>query len=234
MLRWILFRLQWSFNKMRAECLSFSTQEALQVAFYKAVISGDIEEVKRFFPRQQSYTSGESGFRMQGIVIDHKLGGNVDINCRYNYGETVMHFAAIQGNLAVAEYLVSKGAEPDIKSNGGQTPLWYACEKRHFEMVKFFLMHGAFVDPVDDRKNTPLIIASKNGDIAIVRLLLENGANIWATNAQGGIARDKAIDNNHTEILELLDNDYGQKHAENTILEDAIDCDNSAVCDMNF
>ncbi len=50
-----------------------------------------------------------------------------------------LHWAAQQGNLNIARFLVDKGADIGVKDNDGRTPLRVAAYSGNLDMVKFFL-----------------------------------------------------------------------------------------------
>lgn len=45
-----------------------------------------------------------------------------DVNAANNLGNTALHYAALQGNERIVEFLVSKGAKLDVKNKQGRTP----------------------------------------------------------------------------------------------------------------
>uniref|UniRef100_A0A8B9CYI1 Uncharacterized protein n=1 Tax=Anser brachyrhynchus TaxID=132585 RepID=A0A8B9CYI1_9AVES len=89
--------------------------------------------------------------------------------------ETLLHVAATNGHLAIMEYLISKGAKPDVKDKKGRTPLHRAAEKGHGDAVKV-LLRCASVNAKDRQSKSPLHYASEKGDKTMVEMLLNANA----------------------------------------------------------
>jgi ankyrin repeat protein len=93
---------------------------------------------------------------------------------------TLLHFAANRGHRAVAEDLLSRGANVDAANHGGQTALSLAAEAGHAELVKSLLEKGAKIDKADWMHATPLMRAAQFGHLEAVKLLVTAGADIHA------------------------------------------------------
>jgi hypothetical protein len=65
--------------------------------------------------------------------LEHAInrGGLIDLNCKNNDGNTLMHIAARDGDLSAVELLVRKGAPLLERNHSGQTPLDLAREGRN-------------------------------------------------------------------------------------------------------
>ncbi len=103
----------------------------------------------------------------------------IDVNARYGNNLTALMWAAGHGNdvpapdgLAVVEYLLAKGADPDLTDNRGRSALHIAAERGHTSIVKRLVKVGAVVDAEDRTGDTPLSLASNPA----VRQILENPA----------------------------------------------------------
>lgn len=66
-----------------------------------------------------------------------------DPNAKGRDGETLLMIAAANGHLAVAELLLSRGAEVDRGDDYENTPLMRAAARGRLEMVRLLLRHGA-------------------------------------------------------------------------------------------
>jgi ankyrin repeat protein len=88
---------------------------------------------------------------------------------------TVLGAAASYGNLALAELLLERGAEPDAESEGGATALDYAASSGSIEIASLLLKHGANPNSGYPDRSTPLDTAKAMGHGAIVDLLVKAG-----------------------------------------------------------
>uniref|UniRef100_A0A8B9CZY5 Uncharacterized protein n=1 Tax=Anser brachyrhynchus TaxID=132585 RepID=A0A8B9CZY5_9AVES len=102
--------------------------------------------------------------------------GYNDINALNSSRETLLHVAATNGHLAIMEYLISKGAKPDVKDKKGRTPLHRAAEKGHGDAVKVLLRCGASMYSLDKEGKMPLHVAAQNSHGHILKVLLREEA----------------------------------------------------------
>lgn len=134
--------------------------------------------------------------------------GSVLIDTRdTNTGEAGLHIVVRGRDLTWINFLLSKGARPDIRDKVGNTPLMVAAELRFPEAALALLQRRAQVDLANSSGETPLIRAVQLRDPAMVRLLLLAGANPDKTDSIAGMsARDYAKrDNRGVAILKLLE-----------------------------
>lgn len=115
-----------------------------------AVKSGDLAVVRRFIEED-------------GLPVD-TLDGT----------ETALARAAIAGQCAVADYLISKGANIDSRNSKGNTPLIHAAYHGHLKMAKLLLRRGADATAVgSDGTNPKSVIgwANSGNNPAIAKLV---------------------------------------------------------------
>ncbi|GJC95853.1 ankyrin repeat-containing protein [Colletotrichum higginsianum] len=99
-------------------------------------------------------------------------------------------------------YLISKGADLEIRNGRGQTPLHVALDTwggqgvYHGDAARLLILAGADIDAVDAKGKTCLGYA--RGNIDLVRLLIQNGATVTAD------AVFAAINGNQTDVLGAL------------------------------
>lgn len=79
-----------------------------------------------------------------------------DLNSRDKFGKTMLSYAAMWGDLKFAEYLLEKGAHPNIRNSDGSKPLHIAAKFGRKDIVNLFLGRAMFVDSCDKFKCTPL------------------------------------------------------------------------------
>ncbi len=147
------------------------------------------------------------------------LASGADANTRPGDGMTALHWAAELGHAAVAEVLLSAGAEVEAKTRiGAYTPLHLAGRGGHGPVARALLDAGA--DPQAVTTNTgvtPLHLAAAAVDGAeVVTALLESGAVVNAREASSGQTPLMfAVAYNRTEaVVALLE--HGADHGAQT------------------
>ena len=103
--------------------------------------------------------------------------------------ETPLMMAALKGNLAAAQQLLSRAA---TVNRPGWSPLHYAATGPEPELVRLLLDRGAAVDARSPNGSTPLMMAARYGSETSVEALLLKGASAFARNDQGLSAADFA------------------------------------------
>lgn len=68
------------------------------------------------------------------------------MNVELTGGRNALHFAADYGHVDIIEYLISKGANVNLKDKHGITPLLAAIYEEHTDCVKMLLKSGAKTD----------------------------------------------------------------------------------------
>lgn len=99
----------------------------------------------------------------------------VDVNAPDPAGNTALHVAALNHDVAAVTALLDAGATVDARNAAKATPLIYGAA--HAEIVRQLLARGADVSAVSTLRSTPLAVAASvpNGFEA-VKLLLDAGA----------------------------------------------------------
>ena len=113
----------------------------------------------------------------------------LNIDQRNAQDETPLMFAALRGNLPIAQALIDRDA--DVNKTGW-TPLHYAATNGHLEVIQLLLDHHAYIDAESPNGSTPLMMAALYGSSSAVKLLLEAGADPLLKNQQQLSALDFA------------------------------------------
>ena len=87
-------------------------------------------------------------------------------------GNSALKIACKNNHLALAEFLISKGADINSQSEEkGTTPLHAAAYRGHLDLVMLLLKHGAKIDLRTKKGNTPLMLARKKKYHDVVKAL---------------------------------------------------------------
>lgn len=122
-------------------------------------------------------------------------------------GEAALHIVTKGRDIVWLNFLLAKGANPNVRDGQGNTPLYVASQIGWAEGVSLLLDRRASVDQPNNGGETPLIRAVQNRDMTVVRLLLAAGANPAKHDTGAGMsARDYATrDPRASLILKTLD-----------------------------
>lgn len=133
--------------------------------------------------------------KRDGNVVNEMLGepGTTVVNTRdVTSGETALHIVTIRRDLTWMNFLLGKGANPNLRDVRGATPLVLAANAGFIEGVELLLGQGARVDDPDSAGETPLISAVHRKDVGLMRALLKAGADPDRADNSGRSARDYA------------------------------------------
>ena len=103
-----------------------------------------------------------------GLKVDFKeveglLEKGGDINAKDNLGQTVLHDACREYDLATCEFLIDKGAHVNARDRYGRTPLHIAAAFDNHEIIPMLTDRGADVDAVTEGElQTPLHHGARN------------------------------------------------------------------------
>ncbi len=127
---------------------------------------------------------------------------------------TLLMYAAEKNHPMVIRYLVSRGADKNIKYNSrqmrnnnikGSTPLILALRDNAgidaaYELIRL----KASLDDINSSDESPLLLAVYHSDIDLVRALLDAGANVNRADSFGKTPYYFAKMNSDTEMMKLL------------------------------
>ncbi|CAI5656362.1 BRCA1-associated RING domain protein 1 isoform X1 [Oreochromis niloticus] len=155
-------------------------------------------------PSVQASPSTESYRRspcFNGASVGRPSPGSPAVMKRNHKGETLLHLAAIKGDVKAVKDLLDQGADPNLKDNAGWTPLHEACNLGHLAVVEVLVSMGALLNTPGYENDSPLHDAVRNGHSSIVKLLLQLGASQNVLNLYGKRPADYAAS---LEMLEIF------------------------------
>ena len=210
-----------------------------QTKLFSAVVSGDVETVKR--------------------LLKHPM---VDVDICDDDGNTPIHRICVQSDfeeeitdehMVCAKLWLDATSRPGDRNRNGYDALFYACEDNHMKIVKLLLEkpyidvnrhdedneHPLFSSAADnydmfklllelgadhnivyDRGLTTLMNACEWGSIEVVKLLLELGADINIVDDYNKTALMYACERGHIKIVKLL-----LEHGADVNIKDETGCD---------
>lgn len=132
--------------------------------------------------------------------------GAAIINTRGYDGSTALTLAVKAKDDQFVDYLLTRGANPDMPGIGNEPPLVIAARLGWSEGVDHLLQMKARVDSANRQGETALIVAVQARSVDTVRRLLQAGANPDRADSSAGMsARDYAKrDARSRDILSLI------------------------------
>ena len=147
--------------------------------------------------------AADDNLEAAAILVEH--GAKIDTRDTVN-NDTALMYGVRDGKAKVAEYLLIKGANPNLTDKQGFTPLHIAASRNDIHLVRSLLAHGASIDArTSGHGRTALLIAAMSGFTDMVRALLEGGANPSLPDNVGGLPLQRAIEYHHEDVVRLLE-----------------------------
>ncbi len=140
------------------------------------------------------------------VTVRALLKQGADVNAAQGDGMTALHWAAMHGDLELADVLLYAGANVRATSRlGRQTPLHVASQNGAGAVVKALIARGADVAAASSTGATPLMLAAQSGHVDAVTALLDAHADVNAVetaNGQSALMFAAAFD--RAEVVRLL------------------------------
>ena len=186
--------------------------EDLAVALSEAAAKGDAQQVRELLLRGadvQGRDGNEFGhtalqqtksLEVARVLIEHAA----DVNAKDQFGHTVLHEAALDGEEMWARLLVEHRADVNAKDEKGNTALTMAARRQrdgpllkyvpahrgHVEVARLLVEHRADMNAKNMLGCQALILAlaGRLGQADLARLLVERGADVHAKDEDGRTA----------------------------------------------
>jgi beta-lactamase regulating signal transducer with metallopeptidase domain len=128
------------------------------------------------------------------------------LNAQTQRGMTPLAVAAWNDQLDVVEYLITRGADLDVKNHNGLTPLFCAVDRSRRSMTRLLVGAGANLTTRGYLGRTLLHMAARSGDTKLVRTLIDQGARVNARDASGVTPLDLAVWHRKPSVASILTN----------------------------
>merc|ERR1711871_1288941 len=198
-----------------------------------AMIDGRLtiyQRIKRYFRKKEAAARLEFAIK----ILLHK-GGDIDFvrSAKGEEGYGVLHVACERGLLNIVEWLLKKGADPNLESKKyRKTPLMLAAEKDHIDVMLYLLENGAMyeINQQDLHGNSALHYSAMNGKAEHAQILLLCGAKNLR-NKIGRSATEEAKSRNRMEMYEkiLYYKENDDEHVQRLLFLEEGQKDNSEV-----
>lgn len=119
-------------------------------------------------------------------------------------GASPLHLAAQFGHRSTAEVLLRAGICKDARTKVDRTPLHMAATEGHEDIVDLLIRNGADINAKDMLKMTALHWATQHRHRNVVQLLIKHGADVHALSKFDKSPFDIAVDIQHVELANLL------------------------------
>lgn len=156
-----------------------------------------------------------------------KQGANV--NCQYDFKQTLLMIAAHLGNLDIIKCLVDNKADVNKVNIDRETAVMIAARNGAIDVVKYLCENSADVNIKDNYAHTALMLAATHGRIDVVQYLCTCGADANSKDEDGNTALTYAIMYNHLEVVKYLSY-LPEVHIDDHVLDEL--CPNKEIQDV--
>jgi ankyrin repeat protein len=137
------------------------------------------------------------------------LAAGGDPTAKDGWQRTPLHYAATAPDhhpaYAIGLVLIDKGADVNARDEHQNTPLHRAAERGRLDLCRLLVEKKAEINARNVRQESPLHIAARQSNIRVARLLTYHHADSTITNAARKTARQIAVDNKATDIINMID-----------------------------
>jgi uncharacterized protein len=157
---------------------------------------------KRFIAGKTLLAHAASNFQIAQLLLEW----GAEINHQASHGDTALHWACLDNNLAAVKNLLQLGAKPNIQNQRGETPLYVAMKNTTLskELIAELLEHKADPNIRTNTERAPL--ACNTSSPEVTKMLIEAKADVNYRTANVQSAAHMAIVQGHMETLRILYN----------------------------
>ncbi|MDR2693992.1 MAG: ankyrin repeat domain-containing protein [Chitinispirillales bacterium] len=157
-------------------------------------------------------------------------GASIDVNGQGASGRTALLEAAWGGSADIVDFLLERGANPNIADKSGFTPLMRAVEGEYQSIAGALIKKGADVNCCGHvRGTTPLMLAAESGNQKLLSMLLGAGARVNDADRYEETAVARAYKAGQGKAAEFLESKGGRGKTERSAYYSHSDRDVSSV-----
>uniref|UniRef100_A0A8C2UT80 Transient receptor potential cation channel subfamily A member 1 n=1 Tax=Chinchilla lanigera TaxID=34839 RepID=A0A8C2UT80_CHILA len=149
------------------------------------------------------HAAGEGELELMKMIIS---GSSCEVlNVMDNYGNTPMHWAAENNQVESIKFLLSRGANPNLRNSSMMAPLHIAVQGMHNEMAKVLTEHSSTnVNLEGENGNTAVMITCAKDNSEALEILLKKGAKLCKSNKWGDFPVHQAAFSGAKKCMELI------------------------------
>ncbi len=163
----------------------------------------------------------DAAMRGDRDAVRRMLKDGADVNSAEGDGMTALHWAAMKGDVPLAEMLLYAGANVKATTRlGGYTPLLLAAKAGDAPMIAALAKAGADVNATTTNGVTPMMLAAASGNAEAIGVLVEKRADVNATErAQQQTALMFAAAANRADAIATLLKHGAEHHATTKVVD---------------
>ncbi|KAM6216105.1 transient receptor potential cation channel subfamily A member 1 [Rhynchocyon petersi] len=127
------------------------------------------------------------------------------VNVMDNFGNTPLHWAAEGNQVESTKFLLSRGANPNLRNSSMMAPLHIAVQSWHNEVVKVLTEHKSTnVNLEGENGNTSVVIACSKDNSEALQILFNKGAKTCIPNKWGCFPIHQAAFSGAKRCMEII------------------------------
>ncbi|XP_021023070.1 transient receptor potential cation channel subfamily A member 1 [Mus caroli] len=190
---------------------------------FKVDIEGDMCRLEDFIKNRRKlskyedenlcplhHAAAEGQVELMELIIN---GSSCEVlNIMDGYGNTPLHCAAEKNQVESVKFLLSQGANPNLRNRNMMSPLHIAVHGMYNEVIKVLTEHKATnINLEGENGNTALMSTCAKDNSEALQILLEKGAKLCKSNKWGDYPVHQAAFSGAKKCMELI-LVYGEKN----------------------
>ncbi|XP_006860133.1 PREDICTED: transient receptor potential cation channel subfamily A member 1 [Chrysochloris asiatica] len=149
------------------------------------------------------YAAAEGQVELMEMIINDSC---CDVlNVKDNYGNTPLYWAAEKNQVKSIQFLLIRGANPNLRNNNMMAPLHAAVQCCHNEVMKVLIEHRSTnINLEGENGNTAVVIACCKDNSEALQILLDKGAKPCVPNKLGCFPIHQAAFSGAKKCMEII------------------------------